>query len=291
MSDTPAAEVGSASAAHDNGNYNAGRFHPGHHNEGRMPPNHNRDANAWLRGPKKGGVWRRGRKKYKRGERSGTSGSKRRKEELTDEEKAVRAEKRAEEKKMRDKHVAWRCTFHKIMSAKTPHGDASNDVTFEERVQMIRELCTQITNVASAAIRVDPPTIERRGMMTPRTCELFLVLHAKRCMADVRKDFGTTTRIRLAVWEAAIPKEWPGREVGGDWSVVRDATPDSKQDAKLLVAALMGEQPKPSRKRAPPEEAAKPGIKLQRLSSGRMATSICVDSSMIRSCRSGIRRE
>ena len=214
----------------------------------RRPPNQNRDADAWMKTRKKGGIWRRGRKIYKRGERSGTSGSSHRKP-LSEEQKAERALQRAAEKKLREKHAAWRCTFHKIQSAKTPSADFSNDVTFEDRVAFICALCKQSSEVASAALRVLPPTGIAKGTMQRRSCELFLVMNAKRAVGDMRKDFGAS-RIRLAQWEAASPKEWSS--LGEDWEVVRDATPASKQDAQLLVAALTGasnEDLKPSRKR------------------------------------------
>lgn len=253
----------------------------------------NKDADAWLKARKKGGCWRKGRKKYKRGERSGTSGSKHRKV-LSEEEKAARKAKKAEEKRLREKHLAWRCVFHKIMSAKTPHGDTTNDNVFEDRVVMMRDLCCQNANVASAALRTEPPVIEQRGEFLERTCDVFVVLHAKRAVADIKKEFAPS-RIRLAAWESADPKAW--KDIGLDYQVVRDATPASKTDAKLLMAALTGEEPK-SRKRKPPGEAQSmeellaepPSIKLQKLSSGRIATRLVTRPGQIQPSRSGKRR-
>ena len=233
----------------------------------------------------------RGRKKYKRGERSGTSGTKHKKV-LSEEELAARAAIKAEEKRLREKHQGFRCKFHKIMSAKTPHGDEHNNNVFEDRVALMRELCCQNTNVASAAVRTVPEEAIQFG---DRTCEVLMVLSAKRSLNDIKKDFARMKSIRLATWEPEDSKI-VFRELGPAWRVVRDATPASKQDAKLLMAALTGEDPggKQRRKRGAGKSieeqlAEEPVVKRQRLTTGRIATALEARPSMLNPSRSGKR--
>ena len=249
----------------------------------RRNPNHNKDASAWLHGRKKGGVWRRGRKVYKRGERSGTSGTRKRVVDMTEEARAQHDAIKEAAKKLRAKHSAWHCRFTKIMSGKSIQMDLHNDITFEDRVAMLGFLCTQDSNVASAAVRTVPEPTETTERGAHRECDVFMLLHEKRTIGDMKKDF-TGTRIKHAEWEVADPKEWKG--LGPGYRILRDATPASKQDAKLLMAALTGEGAETggssrSGKRKRPsadgsEEAREynPGVKHHKTSSGRWATAL-----------------
>ena len=174
------------------------------------------------------------------------------------------------------------------MSGKTVQMDLHNDNTFEDRVAMLGFLCTQSRNVASAAVRTDPETMERPGEGVHRECDVFVLLHEKRAMDEMRKEF-TGTRIRHAEWEVTDPKEW--KSLGPSYRIVRDATPASKQDAKLLMAALTGEsaarstgggggssrsgkRKRPSADGSEEARAFNPGVKHHRTSSGRWATAL-----------------
>ena len=183
------------------------------------------------------------------------------------------------------------------MTGRDAAADRANDNIFAQRVAQIVELCVQSANVASAAYHTTPATMEGRGEGRERTFELFLVLHEKRAVAEMKKEFTSPTRIRLANWEGAEPREW--KALGPQYQVVRDATPASKSDAKLLMAALTGgdeSMPQPQRKR-PASSGRRTAVEMpiarefkrQKLSSGRIAT-VFEAQAYVQPSRSGKRR-
>lgn len=184
--------------------------------------------------------------------RSGPSGKRK---PLTEEQKAERKAKVEEGRRERKLHEAWRMRMAKTVTE--GHGgkvyanrDQYNEDKYKERVMALRKVCSENANIKSCAMRTTSDGDHR-------LCEILVVLHKKKSKLHMLHDISCVVSARngqiqkLTVWEPAVSKEW--KQLGEGFMVLRDETPPSKLDAKLLLEILPGAAETHKAKRKPSE--------------------------------------
>jgi len=196
---------------------------------------------------------------------------------LTDEQKAERALLKEREKAERQlereerllaekqskaerkPHAAWRLRFDKATTPVPPTGriteavqrtDVRNDMIFAQRVEAACAASAQWGDTKRAAVMTLPPDLEAgMGSCLHRVCEVFIVLHTKRAAGEMKQAVSKVAQLHKCDWVPAKPGEWD--ELDSDYRVLRDETPPTASDARLLLAALGADAPpgEPKKKR------------------------------------------